>query len=75
MEKWDGRTERRGNPNDHDKLTRLLVLSESQGEDIREFKSDFKDHVKDDNQRFTKANWFIGIGVGIVTAVEILFRK
>jgi len=72
---WDGRTERRESPNDHDRITRLLVLSESHSDDIKEFKRDFKDHVKDDNHKFTKINWFIAIGVGIISTLEFILKK
>lgn len=47
MPNWDGKTERRGNPNDHDNITRLLISVESHVKN-------FDKHVEDDKNSFTR---------------------
>lgn len=72
---WDGKTERRINPTDHDKLTRLIFLAENQTTSIAEIKKEQKDHNIRDDERFAKVNWFIAIGIGIMSTLQILIRR
>lgn len=69
---WDGRTERRSNPSDHDNLTRVITLL---GEHVKNFDT----HVADDKRAFeTMGNrlWnhakFIYIGIGGVAILELI---
>lgn len=74
MDKWNGITERRANPDDHDKLTRLLVAVENHV-------SNFDTHVKEDKESFKDvrdqvgkhAKW-IYVGLGVIGTLEFLLK-
>ncbi len=74
MTEWDGRTERRANAGDHDKLTRLLEAVENH---VRNFDK----HVKDDEIAFKDIGnklWnharFIYIGIGIIAVLQLIVK-
>lgn len=72
---WDGQNERRRYPSDHDRLTQLLILSQTQAKDIAEIKKDYKDHSEKDDKRFERINWFIAIGIGIISTLEFILKR
>lgn len=37
--------------------------------------ADFRIHTEKDDKRFGALNWFIGIGVGIISTLEFIFKK
>lgn len=71
---WDGKTERRQNPSDHDNIVRLLVSVENHV-------NNFDQHTREDLTNFTNINskvdthaTYIYIGIGILMAVEVYFK-
>lgn len=62
MPTWDGKTERRNHPSDHDNLTRTIVLLENH---IKNFDS----HISEDKKNFdflNKSVWMVFGGVAIL---------
>lgn len=71
MPPWDGRTERRRNPSDHDNLTRVMILVEGH---VKNFDS----HVDDDKAMAKKVEFSTKIiyialgGLGMLQLLGIL---
>lgn len=64
---WDGKTERRNNPSDHDNLTRLLNIVET-------LVNNFDKHVIEDKKNFDFNNRIIWIGFGALGTLELVMR-
>lgn len=65
-----------------DKLEEVLITvvrmderQKSMDQSLLNHFADFKLHVEKDDKRFTAINWFIGIGVGITSTLEFIFKK
>lgn len=79
---WNG-SERRSTPNDHDHITRMLVIQEGLLESNKELAETTKaigielmQHRIDDDTKFGqlhgKLNWMIGIGVGASFVIGLI---
>lgn len=64
---WDGKTERRRDPSDHDNLIRMLVITEN-------LVKNFDTHVVEDKRNFGFLNKAVWIGFGALGMLEILMR-
>lgn len=64
---WDGKTERRSNPSDHDNITRMLVVTE-------QLVKNFDSHVEEDTKNFGFLNKAVWIGFGALGMLELFMR-
>ena len=71
----DSDEDRRSSGRDHDLLVEIHTM-------IKEREKSYDQHVIDDKEHFGRLyrgqnnlRWYIGIGVGIVTAVEVFVNK
>lgn len=71
---WDGKTERRSNPSDHDNLTRTIVMLEGLVSNFQEHRKDFEEHTKEDNKKFDFLYRAVYIGFGAIGMLEIIMK-
>lgn len=64
---WDGKTERRKDPTDHDNITRMLVITEN-------LVTNFNTHVDKDEKNFSRLNKAFWIGLGVLGTLEFLLK-
>ena len=70
---WDGNTERRHNPTDHDNLIRVIAI-------LAEHVKNFDNHILDDKNALKKLDWankmiYIGLGaIGTLQFVAIFIK-
>lgn len=69
---WDGKRERRSDPNDHDKLTRTLVVMEGMVKAFDKHVDSFREHIKEDNLNFDRINRSIYIWTGVVIGLQFV---
>lgn len=62
---WDGKTERRKDPTDHDNITRTLVV-------VEQLVKNFDAHVLDDKKNFTTLFRSFWVGIGFVAALRFI---
>ena len=72
---WDGKDERRRNVNDHDAITRLLILLEQHVKNFDNQLDAFNQHVADDNRNFATLNRAMWVAIGVVTTIQFLLLK
>lgn len=71
---WDGKIERRADPNDHDRLVRLLVSVENHVINFDKHVADDKVSFKSIQDQVGKHAIWIYIGLGIVGTVEVFLK-
>lgn len=67
---WDGKTERRSNPSDHDSLTRAIAILENHVKN-------FDNHVVEDNklrERVEKHAMYIYLAIGGLGVLQFIIR-
>lgn len=67
MPNWDGKTERRRDPSDHDNITRMLIITE-------QLVKNFDAHVAKDDKNFGFLNKAVWVGFGALGMLEIFMR-
>lgn len=71
---WDGQTERRAIPDDHDKLTRLLVSVETHVQNFNRHAEEDKVNFKEIRDQIGKHAMWIYMAIGGVAAIQLLSK-
>ena len=71
---WDGRIERRGNPNDHDTLTRTLVSVENLVKNFDKHVADDEKAIKSIRDQVGKHAIYIYMGLGAIGVIQFLIK-
>lgn len=74
MTPWDGKTERRSDPTDHDNLIRVITI-------LAEHVKNFDQHVIEDKKNFESLSnklWsharYIYIGIGMLAVIQVILK-
>lgn len=71
---WDGSTERRSNPSDHDNLTRAINILESHVKNFDNHIIEDKENFKSIRDQVGKHAMYIYMALGAIGVIEFLFN-